>query len=1511
MRFRTLRSLRRCAWVLAVAAAAISGPLSSRLAADDRGLLRFDSAKPYLFIMLDNSGSMASVPGDTLAPANGDDPASKLASAKSVAYNVFSAVSDVQFGLATFNQDNLRVRGKHWLYTAAPGTTATVGASLPVAWPADGEQWVFGIFFPAGTQDLESGNLGALTVVTPGTLGTPVAGVSLTTYKAQLDRFAKLQVNDDNNNQLADDSDSSQDTILYLTAGGKTYQYTVSRQKNNPNLGDPTITVQATVRLCTLGLCAGAPSTANLTFNLVSAFLMLEGPTTPTKLTPTTDNQTGIWNYADVQQSWQGQSNKQFSGGGIEGNYDGTFTNPPLPQTGVQARGVDNGATTGYDPYGLGSGCVPQLSTGTSSSLCTQNLKYPTTIAPPIPGLNVSTAALDSGDLLPLNWNDTNQTALLTRLAPNQASATPDFGQANYFFDIPVLDPLSGKLRLALKNPGQIPLLAAGPTPLGNAIIDYRCWYLGDNAGGSKCNNVGNYTTSWSDLAASADTSWGCRKPYLIIISDGKDTTGGPDPTADVANLHSKAGVQTWVIAYGAPVDAQGNCNPGHPLDSIAHAGKGELLCPNNPADLQTALLAILGQIREQTRDFASAAVPSVQATTSDKIFFSDFTPATSESVWEGHINAYLKPVPDSKGNIPTTLCSTLLPTQQSSCFLWDAGVQVLSQTTTTFPFVDMSSTQSNRDLRRIYYSKLNLAGSWASSRLTLARITDATNQTQSTRYDLWQGFQIDFNPDNPGADPAALKALNDAIDAGPCTLKNPGPPCGVETTRTHTFTDVVTGSSTTDTYILGDVFHSDPLIVGTPPNTKYFALNLNAPKTGTCAATGDISTNTDTGYRCFEQRHSNRRKVLLVGSNDGMVHAFDAGQPHYPIPDPTNPKRPTVKFDNGSGRELWAYMPRSVMPTVLAITNGTQQHWTVDGPIQGGDVFIDPAQTGTPDATKREWRSVVIGGLREGPEAGGVNGYYALDITQPDLLSPVSDGSNGTLYVASQFASDTSVPSTVQLSVPKCSAASSTGVATNTDCGRLPYPAPLWEFYDQAHNPDGTTALDPTGTGYPELLDEDYDPDGTPRPNGQPDLGRTWSTPAIGRIQIMDTNRQTIDKHVAIFGGGLDAGTKTLDAPNAGNWLYMVDVETGKVIYKRRLKGCAASAPAAVDTNQVGLINRIYIGTTSGHMYRVDLGANAAGHLPQLQTVSVKGVHGGTYSEQRLIDPDSVKPAWEPKEIFNANYTGTTLSATPRSIYYRPAVLFVARLGLYGLAFGTGDREDLWSSDPQAQRYYLFVDDTDQLLPSALPLKESNFTSIAVTDPNTTTDILESGPVGQRGWFLTLSIVTDSSSGIPVSFTERVATATFSLSGVNVFNTFQPNICFNIDPKTLKCQNGSNGTCSKGGTTRIFVTFTTNANTVLTDASNNPIRYYNEPTLIPDIFAEPALTKNPASGSSIGSPLTAAQLGVMKTLKSLFPQNCRFGNARIDIKAVSSDTGIIMIAPIPVCTVQKNWKEF
>ena len=116
-----------------------------------------------------------------------------------------------------------------------------------------------------------------------------------------------------------------------------------------------------------------------------------------------------------------------------------------------------------------------------------------------------------------------------------------------------------------------------------------------------------------------------------------------------------------------------------------------------------------------------------------------------------------------------------------------------------------------------------------------------------------------------------------------------------------------------------------------------------------------------DKGYRCFEQRHRNRRKQLIVGANDGMLHAFDAGL--AAVDTAADPDR--VKFGTGTGREIWAFIPRSVLPIVNAQTKTTSQVLSVDGSVNVADVFIDPVHDGTPVDTDRQWRTVLIGGLR------------------------------------------------------------------------------------------------------------------------------------------------------------------------------------------------------------------------------------------------------------------------------------------------------------------------------------------------------------------------------------------------------------------------------------------------------------------------------------------------------------------------------------------------------------------
>jgi type IV pilus assembly protein PilY1 len=114
-----------------------------------------------------------------------------------------------------------------------------------------------------------------------------------------------------------------------------------------------------------------------------------------------------------------------------------------------------------------------------------------------------------------------------------------------------------------------------------------------------------------------------------------------------------------------------------------------------------------------------------------------------------------------------------------------------------------------------------------------------------------------------------------------------------------------------------------------------------------------------DPGFGAYAAATATRRGMVYVGANDGMLHAFVAGE---------------TKTDPDGGREAWAYVPSALLPEMyrLADTGYANAHrFYVDSTPQPFDVF---------DAATSTWRTVLLGGLG----AGG-KGYYALDVTDPD----------------------------------------------------------------------------------------------------------------------------------------------------------------------------------------------------------------------------------------------------------------------------------------------------------------------------------------------------------------------------------------------------------------------------------------------------------------------------------------------------------------------------------------------
>jgi hypothetical protein len=406
----------------------------------------------------------------------------------------------------------------------------------------------------------------------------------------------------------------------------------------------------------------------------------------------------------------------------------------------------------------------------------------------------------------------------------------------------------------------------------------------------------------------------------------------------------------------------------------------------------------------------------------------------------------------------------------------------------------------------------------------------------------------------------------------------------------------------------LGDIFHSEPFLVEPPRYFQYLSANLT-PRTS--------SSTTGEPYLTFAQRNAKRRKVIVVGSNDGFLHAFDSGVFGR---DTTNFPG---NFDLGTGREIFAYAPKIVMadkfPSLLNFQ--PQPQYFVDGSPTSADVFIDPEFVATPDPTERVWRTVVVGGLRQGG-----TGYYALDVTQPDDIDTNTASATYGEIVGSKDAS----PGCLDGGAASCTA----GAA-----GSRQYPAVLWEMTD-------------TGS----LCTDSCPQTSVPAP-----IGETWSRPVVGRIKVHDALSTTADasgfddRYVAIFGGGFDptftpGDNVALRLPK-GRTFYIVDVETGKILYKTTQGTDAGgtarnfapmpSAPAVADFNDDGYLDVAYIGDVNGQMWRINLTPD-----------------GTTIGE---IQPDGQAHGYQPFLLFDGcEPGGGGVCNQNQPIFYEPGIVFV-----------------------------------------------------------------------------------------------------------------------------------------------------------------------------------------------------------------------------------------------------------
>jgi hypothetical protein len=127
-------------------------------------------------------------------------------------------------------------------------------------------------------------------------------------------------------------------------------------------------------------------------------------------------------------------------------------------------------------------------------------------------------------------------------------------------------------------------------------------------------------------------------------------------------------------------------------------------------------------------------------------------------------------------------------------------------------------------------------------------------------------------------------------------------------------------------------------------------------------------------GTGTYAGDHTNRRAIIWVGTNDGMLHAIDGR----------------------TGFEVWAFIPFNLLPKLQVLLHGQ--------PVEQFEYFVEASPKIGEIKMNGEWKTLLLVG--EGP--GGMF-YQAFDVTEAGMGGPDPD-SDDVSSVLTSFASTTRV---------------------------------------------------------------------------------------------------------------------------------------------------------------------------------------------------------------------------------------------------------------------------------------------------------------------------------------------------------------------------------------------------------------------------------------------------------------------------------------------------------------------
>ncbi|MFO0583157.1 MAG: hypothetical protein U0229_12870 [Anaeromyxobacter sp.] len=470
-------------------------------------------------------------------------------------------------------------------------------------------------------------------------------------------------------------------------------------------------------------------------------------------------------------------------------------------------------------------------------------------------------------------------------------------------------------------------------------------------------------------------------------------------------------------------------------LHATANMGGGTFAVAGSEDELSNAVYNAVRSVIPKLNSFSVASANSLQTTqyTTSEAFVTRFKPNESFP-WEGHVFEAF--VFDEKlngcregGAAPDVTCqghtvssdldgddkctSTFLVdkdcnriaedaatgdflkagTTTAANLPWDAGRVLSDSTKTGYRSADEAATNARSLFTWIAGSRvdltaanaatllpyLNMDSPWCTTLLTRLGIVSASPLLECAKEVIYfvRGWDV-LDQDGDGC-------------AGPGKTNAAGCQRGVKGEERDRAQD---GRTTPLFWKLGDIAHSSPAVVAAPVHEFLCATGLEKqckptlfstplfPKMTPMPTSGTTVLDT---YNVFRAAALNRNRVLYVGGNDGILHAFDAGS--YVS---TSSELSTDQYTPGTGEEMWGFIPIDVLPRLKNLLDGHQ--YLVDASVMAQDVWVDGSvqQDGTTtdlttatdrDGVKQahEFHTIIVFGRRTGG-----NQYTALDVTAP-----------------------------------------------------------------------------------------------------------------------------------------------------------------------------------------------------------------------------------------------------------------------------------------------------------------------------------------------------------------------------------------------------------------------------------------------------------------------------------------------------------------------------------------------